>query len=158
MSLKTSLNAAVLKRCLQKCPLFRDLSSQFIVALSNILADNILVLIPEEILFKEGDGGTAMYFVNRGAITIFKMNLSTNEHFNITEIGPGGFFGEVAIVHKTVRAAGAKAATFCELYVLENQDLTHLLEHYPRFKETIAGHIDKLTRQRRLSKVASGKS
>lgn len=164
-----------MKRCLSKCPLFRDLSSHFIVALSNILTDHLVVLIPGEILFKEGDEGTAMYFVNRGEVTIFKINPKTHAHVAITkvsawseggnrggggdggillslsalvvcqtfpatrrpdpptlpQIAPGGFFGEVAIVHHTVRAAGAKANTFCELYVLESHKLDLLLENYP---------------------------
>ena len=41
VSLRTSLNAAVMKRCLDKCPLFEDLSSAFIVSLSNVLADQV---------------------------------------------------------------------------------------------------------------------
>jgi len=151
-SLKTSLNASVMKRCLSKCPLFRDLSSHFIVALSNILTDHLVVLIPGEILFKEGDEGTAMYFVNRGEVTIFKINPKTHAHVAITKIAPGGFFGEVAIVHHTVRAAGAKAKTFCELYVLESHKLDLLLENYPSFKKTIADHIERLKRDRRGSK------
>mmetsp|Transcript_5246 Transcript_5246/g.11784 ORF Transcript_5246/g.11784 Transcript_5246/m.11784 type:complete len:430 (+) Transcript_5246:2613-3902(+) len=62
-SLRTSLNAAVMNRCLSKCPLFEDLSSAFLVSLSNLLADNSITLIPDEILFDEGDEGTAMFFV-----------------------------------------------------------------------------------------------
>ena len=68
----------MMKRCLDKCPLFEDLSSAFIVSFSNVLADELIVLIPGEIIFKEGDGGNAMYFVNRGEVTIYKMNRTTS--------------------------------------------------------------------------------
>jgi hypothetical protein len=105
VSLRTSLNAAVMKRCLDKCPLFEDLSSAFIVSLSNVLADQLIVLIPGEIIFKEGDGGNAMYFVNRGEVTIYKMNHQKRTHINIVGVGPGGFFGEVAIVNEVSRCA-----------------------------------------------------
>ena len=94
-----------MKRCLDKCPLFEDLSSAFIVSLSNVLADQLIVLIPGEIIFKEGDGGNAMYFVNRGEVTIYKMNRVKRTHINIVGIGPGGFFGEVAIVNEVSRWA-----------------------------------------------------
>lgn len=43
--------------------------SRFLVHLSNVLADQLFVLIPNELLFKEGDGGTDMYFVNRGEVS-----------------------------------------------------------------------------------------
>lgn len=57
-------------------------------------------------IFKEGDDGNFAYLVQSGAVEIFK----ESEGKIITMVGPGGIFGEMALIDNKPRAASARAA------------------------------------------------
>ena len=56
-----------------------------------------------EILFQEGATGNTMYIVLEGEILIFR------EDTNLSLMGPGSFFGEMALIENQPRSAGARA-------------------------------------------------
>jgi predicted MFS family arabinose efflux permease len=69
-----------------------------------------------EHIFEQGDVGDRFYIVAEGVVRIFK------DGAELTEIAPGGYFGEIALLHDVTRQAGAVAAEPSELFALEGED------------------------------------
>jgi hypothetical protein len=62
----------------------------------------------------------------------------------VATIGPGQFFGEIALLTRERRTASCRAASFCEMWVLMRQDLETVLADYP----DVEAHIQSLAQQR----------
>ena len=58
------------------------------------------------VLFREGDPGRTMYVIRSGKVNIWK-EISDND-ITLAVLGPGEFFGEMAILEGLPRSAGAK--------------------------------------------------
>ncbi|HDQ26369.1 MAG TPA: cyclic nucleotide-binding domain-containing protein [bacterium] len=71
-------------------------------------------------VFKEGDPGEEMFIIHKGKINITKMTGDGEK--TLVTLGSGDFFGEMAVIDKAPRSAGAVAAedTIC---VVLNEDL-----------------------------------
>ncbi|XP_015918506.1 cAMP-dependent protein kinase type II regulatory subunit [Parasteatoda tepidariorum] len=70
-----------------------------------------------EVLFKEGDRGDGMYFVEKGAITINKEVKGGEAQLALLK--PGDYFGELALVRNKPRAGTARALEDSELAFLD---------------------------------------
>ena len=95
-------------------------------------------------IMKEGDIGSAMYIVLRG-----RVNVSINS-VPMDTVGPGGVFGEMALVDKTSRLATAVAGTECQLLTFNRNDFLSLVKTKPGFAitllKTIAERLRKMKR------------
>ena len=49
----------------------------------------------------------------------------------VTLHGPGGYFGELGFLFGSPRTLTVRAATHCELLMLNRRDLDNMLEAYP---------------------------
>ena len=49
----------------------------------------------------------------------------------VTVLGPGGYFGELGFLFGSPRTLTVRAATHCELLMLNRRDLDAMLEAYP---------------------------
>ncbi|OEU69664.1 MAG: Crp/Fnr family transcriptional regulator [Desulfovibrio sp. S3730MH75] len=69
-----------------------------------------------ELIFREGDMGDFAYLIHKGSVNIVK---EINGIKNVlATLGPGEIFGEMAIISRNTRVAGAEASTDCILLVL----------------------------------------
>jgi voltage-gated potassium channel len=64
-------------------------------------------------------------------------------------LGPGQYFGEIALLRDTVRTATVKARKECQLLALDAADFRRLLEGHPELKASIAE-----VAERRLAEAA----
>jgi CRP-like cAMP-binding protein len=81
----------------------------------------------ESVLFKEGQQGTFMYFVKSGRVAIAVGS-------NIVEVvGPGGTFGEMAIIDQAPRTARAGTLEETELIAIDRAGLVGLIKAQPAF-------------------------
>jgi CRP-like cAMP-binding protein len=76
---------------------------------------------------KEGDRGIFMYVVHSGVVSV-----SIGEKV-IEKVGPGGVFGEIALVDQSVRAATATAEADCMLLTINRNDFMQLVKNKPAF-------------------------
>jgi len=58
------------------------------------------------VLFEQGEAGTRMYIVRKGAVRIFRV--VDGEEIAIATLGPGEFFGEMALLEDLPRNASAR--------------------------------------------------
>jgi CRP/FNR family cyclic AMP-dependent transcriptional regulator len=80
-----------------------------------------------KVIVKEGDKGVFMYVVRDGVVAI-----SVAEKV-LEKIGPGGVFGEMALVDQSARVATAVAETDCELLSINRNDFMNLVKSKPAF-------------------------
>jgi CRP-like cAMP-binding protein len=81
----------------------------------------------ESLIFKEGQAGTFMYLVKSGRVGIAVGN-------NLVEVvGPGGTFGEMAVVDQSPRTARAGAIEEVELLAVDRATLIELIRKNPAF-------------------------
>ncbi len=80
-----------------------------------------------KLIMQEGTGGAFMYIVLEG-----KVALSIKGGI-VARAGPGGVFGEMALVDQSVRAATATAETACTLLAVNRNVFLHLVKTSPAF-------------------------
>jgi CRP-like cAMP-binding protein len=84
-----------------------------------------------QVLFREGDGGDEMFVVRRGSIVISKAVTGRVEQV-LARIGPGDFFGEMALFDRSPRSATVQADSDSTLLVLDRPALDALTVNSPR--------------------------
>jgi CRP/FNR family transcriptional regulator, cyclic AMP receptor protein len=80
-----------------------------------------------KVIVKEGDRGVFMYLVIDGVVAI------TIQEKPVEKIGPGGVFGEMALVDQSQRVATAMAETDCTLLAINRNDFMDLVKARPAF-------------------------
>jgi CRP/FNR family transcriptional regulator, cyclic AMP receptor protein len=81
---------------------------------------------PGEVIFDEGEEGQALYVVFTGEVIICRPG--HRESGRLAALGPGTFFGDLALLDNAPRAAQAIAATPCHLGVFFRSDFQNVLE------------------------------
>jgi len=84
----------------------------------------------DEILFNEGETATSMFIVKKGAIKVLKMGYLGE--IKISEVNPGEFVGEMAVVDGSPRSATAKAVVDSELLELTSEKFNLLKKENPQ--------------------------
>lgn len=86
---------------------------------------------PGERLIRVGDKADAVYFISTGEAEVV-----VNGHK--IKLGPGDFFGEMALLSGLPRSADVIALDFCKLLTLSQRDFRELLRRYPGMRDPIA--------------------
>ena len=79
------------------------------------------------VVMSAGAAGAYMYVVTEGRVAI-----SVNGQV-VERVGPGGMFGEMALVDRSARAATATAETYCSLLAISRNDFVNLVKARPEF-------------------------
>jgi CRP/FNR family transcriptional regulator, cyclic AMP receptor protein len=80
-----------------------------------------------ETIFHEGDSGARMYVVISGSVRLSVMGRP------LEKVGPGGVFGEMALIDAAPRSATAVALTLCTLVPISAERFTTLIQETPGF-------------------------
>jgi CRP/FNR family cyclic AMP-dependent transcriptional regulator len=97
-------------------------------------------------IMKEGDAGKNMYVLIKGKVTVSIQGKS------IERVGPGGVFGEMALVDQSTRAASATATTDCQLLTITRPDFLDLVKSKPGFAVSLLRAIAERLRHMTLQK------
>jgi len=87
---------------------------------------------PGERLIRVGDEADVVYFISMGQVEV-EVN-----GYKI-KMGPGDFFGEMALLSGQPRSADVTALDFCKLLTLSQRDFRELLRRYPGMRAPIDG-------------------
>jgi voltage-gated potassium channel len=92
---------------------------------------------------RRGEAASSMYFIASGDVEV--------EHpERIFHLGPGHFFGALALIEQTSRQATVTTLTDCRLLRLDGADFRELIEAEPEIKEEII----RVTKDRRRHGLA----
>ncbi|MDX1373944.1 MAG: cyclic nucleotide-binding domain-containing protein [Burkholderiales bacterium] len=86
-------------------------------------------------IMQEGQVGLYMYVVLKGSVVIF---LSGSP---VERVGPGGVFGELALIDQQPRAASAVAETDCSLLAISRKALLELIKTKPAFGKSLLAAV-----------------
>jgi len=104
--------------------------------------------VKDEVIFDKGDEGQAIYIIIEGSVSIWPQGKPVEGH--IIELGPGTFFGDLALLDNSVRSAQARAAANTTAAVFFRADFMHLLETHgliaSKISLQLARHIGKRLR------------
>jgi signal transduction histidine kinase len=85
----------------------------------------------DEVIFREGDPGNCLYLVIEGNVRISKIGRGGLQE-TLNFVGPGNFFGEMALVDGQPRSAQATAASSTALGSVDAATFNCILEDDPR--------------------------
>lgn len=95
---------------------------------------------PGDRLIRVGDQADVVYFISSGQVEVL-----VNGHK--IKMGPGDFFGEVALLSGQPRTADVIALDFCKLLTLSRRDFRELLRRYPSMRAP----IDEIAKERAVT-------
>ncbi|MDH3227609.1 MAG: cyclic nucleotide-binding domain-containing protein, partial [Thermoleophilia bacterium] len=90
---------------------------------------------PGEYVFRQGDRGDGLYMVVRGTAEV-RSGVGADETLLAT-LGPGEFFGEMALLGDGVRNASVCCAEPLDLLFIPRSDFAALLDRLPKMRESI---------------------
>jgi Predicted membrane protein len=103
---------------LREVPLFESLDDGAAKQLCELL--ETLDCEAQEVLFRAGEAGDAMYLIERGKVRIC-VQATDGHEVTLTELGRGDFFGEMALLDGQRRSANAVVAEDARLAVLSRE-------------------------------------
>ncbi len=129
---------------LTQSPLFRNLDE----------AERALILIigqvrsyrRDEVIFREGDAGDGLFIVMRGSVRISKRSPTGEEALAVLE--PPAYFGEMALIDLSARAADAISNDATELFFIPLRDLRALIEAHHQMALKILYSLCEVLAQR----------
>lgn len=131
---------------LKAVPLFASLGRRELERLGQ-LTDEIEVGL-DEVLARQGETGQEFFIVLDGHVAV----LDGKEP--IVHLGPGNFFGEIALVDGRPRTATVRAEGLTRLLVLGHREFHALMDEFPETRRAVM--IALADRVRRLEKRRGG--
>jgi CRP-like cAMP-binding protein len=94
---------------------------------------------PGDVIFREGDLGNEMFIIQSGKVKISKQ-LKDGEK-TLVILGPGDFFGEMAVIDKDVRSANATALEGSRLIALDEEVFEMHMQSNPKIVKKILKNL-----------------
>ena len=114
---------------LAQVPLFAGLTPEELRGLAALLQRRRYAA--GEVIFHEGDAGTALYIIENGEVKIV-LGSAEGKEVVLGLLGPGDFFGELALLDGEPRSANAVARDACSLLLIRREDFLQFLVDEPR--------------------------
>ena len=130
---------------IQKSVLFRGSSAEEIELAAGLFQERQIK--QNTIIFTEKMPAEALYIIKSGNVRISIM-AGEGEEKSLLLLGPGEFFGELALLQEESRLVSARAETPVELLLLTRNDFHALIELDPRTGARVATAIAKLLAMR----------
>jgi CRP/FNR family cyclic AMP-dependent transcriptional regulator len=92
------------------------------------------------VIMQEGQAGILMFVVLEGSVAV------TIQGRDVEKIGPGGMFGEMALIERSARLASAVAETDCELLAINRKAFLNLVENNPEFGVVLLSAVGERAR------------
>lgn len=113
---------------LESAELFRNLKAEDLAALRQVTVERQFSAGQD--IFREGDRGDGLYLVKDGYVEISGL-VHPDRRKVFSQIGPGGTFGEMAVIEHRPRSASATAANDTTAYFIPRGDMLALIERSP---------------------------
>jgi CRP-like cAMP-binding protein len=121
---------------LARAPLFSELSKHELGELAKATED--LEVEEGKVLAREGDLGREFFVIVDGEVSV------TKDGAELRRLGPGDFFGEIALVYENPRrTATVTAATPLRFFVLTRQSFRSLLDHQREIEEKVMDALEQ---------------
>ena len=92
-------------------------------------------LRPGQVVLREGARGDSFFLITAGEVQVTVAEAGGHE---VARLGPGMFFGEVALLAGSIRSATVTAAESAELVFFRRGPALAILRDYPRLLEVLS--------------------
>jgi CRP-like cAMP-binding protein len=123
---------------LARCPFFAGLSRRDLLALAKASED--MEVEEGKVLTREGQSGSEFFVIVDGEVSV------TKNGQEIRTLGPGDFFGEIALLEDTPRTATVVAKTPLRFFVLTRRSFRSLLAHQPELERKVLAALEERVR------------
>lgn len=113
-------------------------------------------LAPNQMLFREGDLASSVFFVKSGKLRAFIR--SSDQEILLGEIGPGEFVGEMAHINQEPRSASVRSIDDCELIEIPCGTLDLILFSKPAWSQALLRTLSKRLKRTNDQSVVSSKA
>jgi len=103
---------------------------------------------PGELVFEEGDAADSLFMILSGEVEVLKRSGARAQRIRV--LGAGEYFGEMALLGRQPRSAGARALAPLDLLVLPASDFSALADSLAEFR----GGFEEIARSRAASDAA----
>ena len=125
---------------LGRAPLFKNLARSDLVQLA--MATEDLEVEAGKVLARDGEIGHEFFVIVDGEVSVSK------EGTEIRRLGPGEFFGEIALIWDSPRrTATVSAATPVRFFVLTRQAFRGLIDHHPDIEAKVLEVLEERVRE-----------
>ena len=111
-----------------------------LAVLARVLAQTMVRYERDKTIVKEGQAGVLMYVVVEGRLAV------SIQGKLVEKIGPGGVFGEMALVDRTSRLASVVSETDCGLLAIGRNTFLDLVKASPDFAVSLLGAVGERAR------------
>jgi voltage-gated potassium channel len=115
---------------LTEVPFFKNLMAPRIADLVRVLRPRFATA--NEVIVRRGEEGDSMFIIASGEVEV---ELGPGREPVV--LGPGQFFGELALIERTTRTATVRAVGESKLLELQARDFHELTQQHPELRETI---------------------
>jgi CRP/FNR family transcriptional regulator, cyclic AMP receptor protein len=123
---------------LGRCPFFEGLSRGELLELAKVSED--MEVEEGKVLTREGQSGSEFFVIVDGEVSV------TKDGREIRTLGPGDFFGEIALLEDTPRTATVVAKTPLRFFVLTRQSFRSMLAHQPELEQKVLAALEERVR------------
>jgi CRP/FNR family cyclic AMP-dependent transcriptional regulator len=121
---------------LSRAPLFRTLRRHDLIELAKVTED--LEVEEGKVLAREGEIGQEFFVIVEGEVAVSK------DGQDVRTLGPGDFFGEIALIWDSPRrTATVTATTPLRFFVLTRQSFRSLVDHYPEVEKCVLDALEE---------------
>jgi CRP/FNR family transcriptional regulator, cyclic AMP receptor protein len=99
-----------------------------------------------EVIFHEGDAGTALYIIEKGEVKIV-LGSAEGKEVVLSLLGPGDFFGELALLDGEPRSADAVAMETSDLLILQRHDFLRFVAEQPQVAVNLLAVLSRRLRR-----------
>jgi CRP/FNR family cyclic AMP-dependent transcriptional regulator len=124
---------------LKNVVLFKDLSLRELAMVDEMLHERRY--LAGEIIFDEGEEGQGFFVVLQGRVKISRRESGPDV---LLELGPGSFFGEIALLDQSVRTAQARAIEDTLIVALFRPEFSSLLQTHSAIASRISFQLARV--------------
>ena len=136
------------RRYLRQVEVFQDLTERQIYEVER--STRMSTVGAARIIFQPDDKPEALYLLKTGSVQIYRIS-PDGKRFIISNIEPGMFFGEMALLGQSVYDSFAETVEDSTLCVMSRRDVEYLMGRYPivgvRIMQTLADRLSEAETQ-----------
>ncbi len=143
---------------LRKMPLFSDFSSKELLEIVSKMQP--LEVSAGTTIIKQGDIGDKFYLLQEGEVEVILEQITDEgyKEIKLAELGPGSYFGEIALLKNVPRTASVRAKTDCRLLWLDKENFLKIFrEHLGAISEIMKLSEQRLKEQEELKRKSQNK-
>ncbi len=123
-------------RVLENIPILSKMTLEQSVLLANRI--KVAEYRPGQIVFHMGEMGDTFYIIEVGEVEVLAPDMAGQSVGVINRLGPGDFFGEIALLRAVPRTATIRAVKPTRLLAISREDFDAVIDKYPSIAHGLA--------------------